>query len=329
MSGKGSAEPPLVSVVSVYYNRADDVDHSVQSLIKQDHLNFEVLLVDDGSTDGTREALLAYSGGRVRVLSHSNCGFVSSIRTVIDNCSGQYIAVHGSGDISYPSRLSKQARILDQKPGVGVVGCHILANRNFGGKKSVTKMPSNLPFRRTLMKTNLFSHGEVMFRRDIYEKVGGYREFFKFGQDRDLWLRMSLFCDYHIVPEELYERKILPGGVGSSLNKLILQGYLSDFAIQCAERIDRGQPDPLGEYGHLAPFMRHRSADLALRFASVGIRWMVLRDEARGWALLQRAKDEKLTPRVFLYWLLGLSHKVALPWRGLVKPLMQRRLGSG
>ncbi|MGB7408403.1 MAG: glycosyltransferase [Pontixanthobacter sp.] len=321
---------PLVSVISVFYNRAEYVAKSVQSLINQDYSNLEIILVDDGSSDHTLAALRQFAeDDRVKIVSHKNVGFVRSINAAIRNSSGRYIAIHGSGDISYPARLSKQAAILSKHTDVGVIGSHILNAQNFGALSSVVKPEPGLAFRKTLIQRNLFSHGEVMFRRSIYEQVGGYREFFKFAQDRDLWLRMSRYCDYSIVPEILYERKILDEGVGSTLKKLILQAYLSDFAVQCAIEIDQGRPDLLEVNHHLAPFLRSRSRPLALRFASIGIRWMLLRDEAEGWALLRRAKQEASTPKIAFYYYLGATHKIPKIWSLMIKPALRKKIARG
>ena len=319
---------PLVSVVSVYYNRADHVEESVKSLLDQDYQNLEIVLVDDGSTDDTYEKLSFFADDKVTVVTHENKGFVNSIKDALATVSGDYVAIHGSGDISMPSRIREQASVLISNEEIGVVGCHILAAKNFGSADHVVKMPSDLPFRNTLKKRNLFSHGEVMFRRSTYLQAGGYRSLFTYAQDRDLWLRMSLHCDYAIVPEVLYKRKILPSGVGSTLSKLKLQAYLSDFAVQCAQAVDNGLEDPVEKFGPLSLFYRRSSPALANRFASVGIRWMVLKDEAEGWSLLEAAKREAVTPHVLLYYALGAMRKSTFLWRRIVKPLLVRRLDA-
>lgn len=92
-----------------------------------------------------------------------------------------------------------------------------------------------------------------MYRRDLFDRVGGYRKFFSFAQDYDLWCRMSGHSRFHVIPEVLYRRKIgVPGSVTASAEKLILQKYCSSFAAYChAERL-QGRPDPLDQSGPIS-----------------------------------------------------------------------------
>src|SRR5690625_1367943 len=116
----------LVSIVTVFYNRANYVKASIESLLNQTYENIEIIAIDDGSTDNTLEKLKLFeSDSRFKVISHSNIGFVRSIKKAIKYSNGEVIAVHGSGDISLPSRIEKQVDILIKKPHIGVVGCEV------------------------------------------------------------------------------------------------------------------------------------------------------------------------------------------------------------
>src|SRR5262245_14639904 len=169
-----------VLVVSVYYNRENMVDESVRSVVSQLAPCMHLVLVDDGSHDNTLARLNAWRADNVSVISHANMGFVRSVRAGIDAMPSTYIAIHGSGDLSLPGRLQKQADYMDQHPQVGVVGCHSRCTY------SSNEMPPYIEAKsfsgdasRYMLTGNLFHHGEVMMRRDCYEKVGGYRTFFK------------------------------------------------------------------------------------------------------------------------------------------------------
>jgi glycosyltransferase involved in cell wall biosynthesis len=240
-----------VLIVSVYYNREDMVDDSVHSLVSQLEPGMHLLLVDDGSQDQTLARLNAFAADNVSVMSHANMGFVHSIRAGIDAMASDYIAIHGSGDLSLPGRFRKQADYLDQHPQVGVVGCH--SNCIY----STNEMPPYIEGKsftgdasQRMLTGNLFHQGEVMMRRDCYEKVGGYRTFFKFAQDRDLFCRLSQVTHFHIIEEVLYTRYTgVPGSVSGSANKVIVQRFLSDFACYCHGRRLAGKPDPLDEHG--------------------------------------------------------------------------------
>ena len=103
---------------------------------------------------------------------------------------------------------------------------------------------------RHMLTGNLFHHGEVMMRRDCYEVVGGYRTFFKFAQDRDLFCRLSQITEFHVIEDVLYTHFIgVPGSVSGSAEKVVMQRFLSDFACYCHRQRLAGKPDPLIEHG--------------------------------------------------------------------------------
>ena len=256
---------PLVSVVSPYYNRQAYVYESVQSLLDQSYDNLEIVIVDDGSTDETYQRLCSFSDPRLKVIHQENQGVVGALRTAIDASKGEIVAVHGSGDISYPERIEKQVALLQARPEIGVVGCHVKNTNTVNGYSMILKSNSAAATTETLKESNVFTHGEVMYRRELYERVGGYRFFFRYAEDRDLWLRMRLHTEFDDVKEVLYERFLLPDGVGLDLEKSMLQGYLADFAGQCISYRERYGVDPVDLYGEKAAFIRHRSPLLARR----------------------------------------------------------------
>lgn len=251
-------------------------------MLCQTYDDIEIIAVDDGSTDNTHEELMKFNDSRLKVYTHENKGFVKSIKEAVEiYSSGDFIAIHGSGDISLPGRIEIQANILELNPNIGVVGCYVDEENKITGEiiKRRPRWNSSLKsscyssrrdgsesyndllrnsLTKEIIESNPFTHGEVMFRRDIYIKAGGYREFFKYSQDRDLWLRMSLITDFYIVEEVLYRRFKLPGGVSVCIDKVILQKYLSNFACQCIRYKLKGEKDLLESYGEHAVFYRKR-----------------------------------------------------------------------
>jgi hypothetical protein len=245
----------LVSIVTVYYNRGDHVTDSIGSLLSQTHRGIEIIAIDDGSTDGTHERLQAFDDARLTVVRHQNQGFVGSIRKGIELAKGDVIAIHGSGDISHPDRIARQLAVLKERPAVGVVGCYV-ENRNLLRNYSTLHMPKVGPDAgRQLAQGNFLTHGEVMFRKGIYDAVGGYRTFFRQAQDWDLWLRMSEKTGFHIVPEILYTRFIrLDGITGSNPERLAAHVLLASIAVHCYEARRRNEPDPI-DAGHFEALM--------------------------------------------------------------------------
>ncbi|MDZ7835004.1 MAG: hypothetical protein U5K84_06360 [Alkalibacterium sp.] len=122
------------------------------------------------------------------------------------------------------------------------------------------KINDNVSLTSQLLSSNLFTHGEVMYRKSLYEKIGGYREFFMFTQDYDLWLRMSINTSFQIVEEVLYRRYVLDDGVSGSLEKQTLQRYFGEMARQGIESKLRGEKDLVDQYGYYAPFYRNSSS---------------------------------------------------------------------
>lgn len=255
----------MVSIVTVYYNRENYVIDSIGSLLNQSCSDIEVIAIDDGSTDGTLDKLRSIQDPRLKVISHSNRGFVRSIREAIAHTSYDIVAIHGSGDISYVNRIERQLELLRSSPDIGVVGCYV-ENYFEDTGMSFTNKPAidgSLSLTEQLTRENLFTHGEVMFRKSVYEQAGGYREFFKFCQDYDLWLRMSLLTSFAIVPEVLYRRYLLSDGVSNSLDKMMMQKYFVETGIQCIEMRMRNEPDLIDRYGLHGPFFRMRTRRLS------------------------------------------------------------------
>ena len=305
---------PKVTIVCAYYNREDYVTESVQSLLDQTYENLEIIIINDGSTDKTLERLSAFDDPRLKIITQDNAGFVPSIRRAVDEATGEYIAVHGSGDISLPMRIEKQIQAMQSDKNIGVVGCYTEDDSKTGNAKYTLKIRNNLNFNKTLMQYNMFTHGEVMFRKAVYDQVGGYRPFFIYAQDRDLWLRMSEHCDYRIVEETLYRRMRLSDGVSTNLKKSIIQASLSDFARFCAEERANGHPDPLDTIGPQSAFIKPPSEKLAKELLWIGVSQMLLGNKKAGWDIICQANHEYYSPKIFAVYVVGLTHKIGFLW---------------
>ena len=260
---------PKVSCITVFYNRGDLLDRSVDSLIDQTLQDLEIIVIDDGSTDETMTKLKGKSDPRLKTVFQANIGFTASMNRAIRASKGRYIAVHGAGDISHPDRLALQASYLDANPEVGAVGCRRSDNGRLTISNGHVRRGSMLAI---MLESNPFSHGEVMFRRSLFDKVGGYREAFRFAQDRDLWLRMGRYCDYAVLPQTLYFREYISGSVTKTPQSLYLQTRLSSFAVQCAKTIDSSGQDLFDALGPSAFFLSPVERSLAHKYTLFGLR---------------------------------------------------------
>lgn len=279
------AKYPLVSVVCPWYNRADYIQDSLSSLLSQTYTNVEIIIVNDGSSDPrVKQILDQYDDARIKIIHQNNSGFVSAVRTAIDHSQGDFIAVHGAGEISLPDRILKQANILLQCSELVGVGCNyenVFIATDGSITKRVKKEFSEIASHNDLMIANPLVHGAIMFKRSIYNKVEGYRVFFKFAQDLDLWLRMSDFGDFYIVQETLYERRVfLNDGVAASVDKVLLQSRFMEFARQCSALRRAHGFDFLDKYGESGGLFFIPTSKTASVSAKAALKYMVLYDRA-------------------------------------------------
>ncbi len=214
-----------VSVIVGFYKRERYVSRTLQSLLNQTEDKIEIIAFDDCSPDNSFREIKKFQHENLIYYQHEqNIGFTKGLINAINNVSnGKYIAIHGSGDVAELTRIEKQKKVLDENKSIGVVGCYydnIVENENILRPRRLSVDDVTLE---SLRKANVFSHGEVMFRRDVYNQAGGYRSEFRFCQDYDLWLRMIKLSKFHTVKEKLYNRYIQFDGVSYDPEKFILQ----------------------------------------------------------------------------------------------------------
>ena len=234
---------PKISVISGYYNRENNVDESIQSVLDQSFTDFELIVFDDCSKDNTYQKLKVFADKDERVKlvrPDKNKGFVNGMIDAVNMAKGKYIAVHGSGDLSLKERLAKQYEYLENNPQIPMVSS-FYANKD--ADNSVYKVFKADPIleRSLFLRHNPLSQGGVLFRKDVYYKAGGYRSIFKYSQDRDLWLRISRFGNIAVLQEVLYERMINYDGVSYKEDKLIDQKKFSLLACKINELSEEEQ----------------------------------------------------------------------------------------
>lgn len=205
-----------LSVVMAVYNGERYLEESVASILRQTFTHFELIVVDDGSTDRTPDLLsrLSRDDPRMVCIRQEHRGQTRALNLAIGVAKGGYLARQDADDVSMPERLVRQVRYLDQHPSVGAVGTAaelidqrgrvigILPNRH--GTEQVKR--GLLTVRATPV------HGSMMMRRQAFEVVGGYREAFRVSQDFDLWLRMIQHSDLDNLRETLYQWRMNPEG---------------------------------------------------------------------------------------------------------------------
>jgi len=238
---------PQISVVCAWYNRADYIRDTVDSLLAQECDSFEIVIINDGSPDpNVRKILDSYSDARLRIIHQENTGFTIAIRRAIGMAKAPLVAIQGAGDISFRNRLREQAAVFDQYPDVAIVGSHYTVNDLTVG--DIQRRCPKTPKMGALTKFG-FSHGELMYRRSVYDEVGGYRPLFYVGQGSDLWTRMLRKHKAYIVAEPLYEQRIFRDGVSKDDYKLAARALLNAIRIENEAIFRKTGIDHLNIYG--------------------------------------------------------------------------------
>jgi glycosyltransferase involved in cell wall biosynthesis len=183
-------QAPLLSVVMPVRNAAPYLDASMASILAQTYEDFEFVICDDGSTDGSREALRAWKAkdARIRLFeSDVMLGPAGSSNRVVQESRGRFVARMDADDISHPDRLRRQVDVLLSHPGIDLVGT--LWDLIDEGGSRVRRADRWRLARRSFFAP--FPHPSVLFRRVAFDEVGGYRESCAYWEDVDLYLRMA------------------------------------------------------------------------------------------------------------------------------------------
>lgn len=238
---------PRVSVALPAYNAALFLVQSIESVLKQDFEDFELLLLDDGSTDCTLEIAESYAArdSRIRVISRENRGLPASLNQLFAAARAPLVARMDADDLCEPSRFSKQVAFLDEHPDYGIVGCHVTAIDAAG--RQVPNYDAKVPCTHDEIVAALprycpFFHPAVMIRRDLVTAVGGYREMYRDAEDYDLWLRLSGITCMANLSEALLKYR-WHFGQTSSMN-MVGQARTAAIAWLAHLRRAAGRPDP-------------------------------------------------------------------------------------
>lgn len=252
-----------VSVVMGVQDAGEYLAPTMESVLAQEHVDMELVAVDDGSKDGSADVLRAFAlrDPRVRILRQERLGLTEALIRGCSEARGRYVARQDAADLSLPGRLARQERALDADPGLAFVSCwtevrgprmeYLYTRRDSGRAREPADIVVEESGRAALSDLPTH-HGSVMFRRDVYEQVGGYRREFYLAQDHDLWYRMAEAGRYQVLPEALYVALVLPASRSSSFRDV--QHRLGRLARLAFELRRGGRPET--EAVELASTMR-------------------------------------------------------------------------
>lgn len=205
---------PKISVIMPAYNAERYIREAIDSILRQTWSDFELIIIDDGSTDSTAAIIAEYTDNRIRFCPNAqNMGVAATLNRGLELACGAYIARMNADDISLPERFAKQAAYLDAHPDVTVCGTAI--ELFCEGSVTGTRFPAAGPEK---LKEDLFfscgiAHPSVMMRRAAILELGGYDPAFNGMEDYELWCRVAEKGKITVLPEILLRYRIHSGQV--------------------------------------------------------------------------------------------------------------------
>lgn len=262
---------PEVSVVMAVYNERPYLKKSIQSVLDQTFGDFEFIIVNDGSTDGSKEVLDQFeqSDDRIRLVHQENRGIVASSNRGLGMARGKYIARMDGDDINLPERFERQVNFLEVNPEVGIVGTQIERIDADGDVKedwerSFPTDPEVVSWR--LLFYNCLCHASMMARRSVLEDLGGYAEWATHAEDYELFTRAVLRTRLMNLNDTLFRRRWHGGSV--TVNRQIEQIQRAAEAADALHRAILEMP-PEKQNAKFLVWMQARDIERAIQETAV------------------------------------------------------------
>ena len=210
MNHGASLARPCVSVLMAVRDGGQFLAEAVASIRWQSFRDWELVVVDDGSADGTDEVLQAAACAerRIRVFRQERLGLVTALNRAVAEARGEFFARMDADDLSHPHRLGRQLAYLTAHPEVGVLGTAV---RRFGAGCGIWRRPAeDAALRAALLFEAPFAHPTVILRRSLWESAAGegYREGFRAAEDIDLWERLAPHTQFANLREPLLDYRV-------------------------------------------------------------------------------------------------------------------------
>jgi len=217
-----------ISVVMGAYNEEATISESIESILSQTYSYWQLIIIDDCSTDRTAAVIKRYCDKDHRISIHKNSqnlGLAESLNKGISLAKGPYIARMDADDLSLPNRFEEQVKILDSDPRVMVVGSAAYYVSSHNHTKKLVRMPQHhKELSRRIFKMSPFIHPSVVMRREFLSRTGGYNVKLRRAQDYDLWLRGRFIGKYYNIQEPLI--------LYSYQNKKMFKGFINTVQIR-------------------------------------------------------------------------------------------------
>jgi glycosyltransferase involved in cell wall biosynthesis len=202
---------PRVTVLMPVYNGEEYVREAMESILSQTFKDFEFLIINDGSTDGSVEIILSFQDKRIRLIHNGkNLGLIQTLNKGIAHSRGEYVVRMDCDDISLPSRLQKQIDYMNENTAVGVCGTWV---RMIGpGRRTIRYPTDSDSIRCHLLFYSALAHPSVIFRKDTIEKYQlYYNSSYVRAEDYELWVRAGKFVKLANLSEPLVKYRVRHG----------------------------------------------------------------------------------------------------------------------
>jgi glycosyltransferase involved in cell wall biosynthesis len=242
---------PRVSVIVPAYNAAVYLPYAVDSVLAQTYPNWEIVIVDDGSTDDTRAVVDSYRPklrDKLQYIYQPNKGLPAARNTGMRAASGEFIALLDADDVWLPQRLERGAAMMDAGPGVGLVHARVVRINALGDITGQLKvkpkyMSGNIARDIYTRRVHIVCP-TVLFRKTCLQTAGWFDETMQATEDRDLWFRIALRDKVAYIDEVLAYYRLSPSSMTSNLDRL-LKGQLyfvaKHYKSGAATRLDQLQ----------------------------------------------------------------------------------------
>jgi glycosyltransferase involved in cell wall biosynthesis len=225
----GLSGSPFISVILPVYNGSRYLNESINCILRQRYTNFELIIIDDGSTDDSASIIAAYTDPRIRFYSQENQGLSSALNQGLSLANGIYIARQDQDDVSLPDRFARQVAFLEANPDYGMVG-------TWAAIWEETKLTDrlhrhdtdNLQLKFDLLFDNPFVHSSMMIRKDVFNTVGVYctDKNRQPPEDYELWSRIAREYRIANIPEVLHIYREMPKSMSRSGDNPFLKHLL-------------------------------------------------------------------------------------------------------
>ena len=239
----------MISIIMPVYNESKYLGASIQGIIKQTYKDWELIIVDDCSTDNSVEIIqgyrLRYPQENIRLIrKNENGGHTKSLNIALKNIKGDYIAMQDADDISYPERLQKQIKVL-RSGDIGLVSTYGIAINKDGNRvrdwyNDVAQRKPAKEIKKAIKNDCWILGPSMMWTKEVFNKIGYFDEKLYFGNDVNYWIRAMAHFKWTRVEEELYKKRRHPYQVRKQhpeLNSTNWHALAYERAFQCP-RID-------------------------------------------------------------------------------------------